>query len=197
MTRRTWVGLDPAIGAFGFAIMHRELGGQPFVAEMGTWRTRPDPKAGKLEDRARRVKQLIGQLVDLFDRWSPHEAYIESAANVHGQQSYHSIAAAGRMRGVVEGLCFVRGIELAEIRPDIVKQAVTGRRDAGKDQVASMVGQLYYGSAGRIWCKRDLDATDALAVAHVGAHRYGHGVTVSSGVVQYRRDVEADDVLDF
>ena len=43
----------------------------------------------------------------------------------------------------------------------------------------------------------ELDATDALAVAHVGAHRFGHGVTVSSGVVSYRAESESDDLLDF
>lgn len=194
MSRRTWIGLDAALSAFGWAVMNRELGGQPTVLSMGVWRTRTDAKAGKFEDRARRVREIIVNLRDLAVEFKPQEAYVESPAFKHGEQSYLSVAASGRVRGVVDTVCVLLGIDLAEVRPDVVKQAVTGRRDASKEQVARMLESMYRLGVDE---KRDLNSTDALAVAHVGAHRYGGAVNVSSGVVSYR-DVESDlDGLDF
>lgn len=194
MSARTWLGLDPALSAFGWAVMHHEVGGLPFVRDMGVWRTRAVEDAGKLEDRARRVRELIVHLRDLVVEYKPTEVYVESPAFVHGEQSYLSIHASGRVRGVVDTCEVLLGFELAEVRPDIVKQAVTGRRNASKADVARMLAAAYRLTPAQV---KDPNSTDALAVAHVGAHRYGHGVTVSSGVVSYRRDVEADDALDF
>lgn len=193
MSRRRWVGFDPALSAFGFAVMNQEVGGQPTVLEMGTWRTRADDRAGKLEDRSRRFGELVVAIEKLLGTYTPNEAYIESPAMVPGKTSYHAIAAAARSRGIVEALCYVRGVELAEVRPDIVKQAVTGRRDASKDGVFLVLKRLYRLSHGE---SVDLNASDALAVAHVGAHRHGGAVQVSSGVVSYRRDEDLD-ALDF
>lgn len=197
MSARTWIGLDPSLAAFGWAVMRHEVGGQPYAVAIGTWRTKIDGDVKKLENRARRVRELIVSMRDLVVEYRPTEAYVESAALVHGRQNFHSISAAGRVRGIVDTCGVLLGFEVAEVQPHVLKKAITGRADASKEEVASMVGQLYYGPSGRFWGKKELDATDALAVAHVGAYRYGHGVTVSSGVVSYRQDVEADDALDF
>lgn len=191
MSAHTWIGLDPALTAFGWVVMHRELGGQPTVVNIGTWRTKADARAGKLEDRAARVRELGLRLLTLIDSYGPDSAYVESLAYVPGKTSGPATSVLGRVRGLIEGICFARDVEIAEVRPDIVKQAVTGRRDASKEQVARILARAYP-YAGVL--DADSNATDALAVAHVGAHRHGNGVTVENGVVRYR-DVAADDDL--
>jgi crossover junction endodeoxyribonuclease RuvC len=192
MSARTWLGLDPSIQAFGWAVMRREPGGQPFVRDLGTWHTRIDDGEGKMADRARRVRELTQKLVELLTEHRPQEAYVESLA-LGMRTGRGTVQTLGRVRGIVEGVCFCHNVELAEVRPDVVKQAVTGRRDATKEQVARTLAGAY---ATPLVLNADTNATDALAVAHVGAYRAGHGVTVTSGVVSYRSPSDDDLCLD-
>lgn len=189
-----WAGFDPSIAAFGYAVMRKEIGGQPVLQTLGTWRTKIDPDAGKLEDRARRGRELAKRIVDLLNEWGVQDCYIESPV-LGMRDGKIAVHTAGRVRGIVEGLCFSRGLMLAEVRPEILKQAVTGRKDASKEQVARVLMRAY---PFPMVFDSDTNATDALAVAHVGAHRGGAGVTISSGVVKYSPPSEDDlDVLDY
>jgi len=54
-----------------------------------------------------------------------------------------------------------RGIDVWEYAPSRVKQAITGRGAAGKEQVAAMLGSIL----GMEYDPRRLDATDGMAVA--------------------------------
>lgn len=199
MKARWWVGLDPSITAFGYAVMYQFVGGQPCVQQLGTWKTSIDDSAKKLDDRARRVRELGVKLVALFDEVilinagnaNLPEVYTESLA-LGMKTSCSTAQTLGRVRGLLEGICIVRGLELAEVRPEILKQAVTGRKDASKEEVARIVRRAYPNA---VLAHMDLNATDALAVAHVGAYRFGHGLNVTSGVVKYEPSV--DDAMDF
>jgi Holliday junction resolvasome RuvABC endonuclease subunit len=159
----TWLGLDPSIAAYGYAVL---CDGQ--LMELGTFHTRRDPTAKKLDDRAERVEVLGRNLLDLIDRWGANEAFVESLAFVPGRTSGPATSVLGRVRGLTEGICLARGVRLREFRPDVVKAAVTGRRNASKAEVAEAMARLYL-SAGEPGV--DENATDALAVAHVGASR--------------------------
>lgn len=186
---RIWLGLDTSISAFGFAVMGFNVYAAPFLIRGGVWLTKVDHDAGKLDDRARRVADLGDRLLELIDAEKPCEAYVEDLAL--GMKTGRGTAQTlGRMRGLVEGICRARGIELAAVRPDVLKRACTGRRDASKEQVREVMSRLY-----KILPGADLNATDAVAVAHVGARRSASGVEVKSGVVSYRD--EAGDELDF
>lgn len=194
MKPRIWFGLDPSIAAFGYAVVYRaDADGSPVCCALGTWKTKIDGDAGKLSDRARRVKELGALLLRLIDEWKPTEVYVESLA-LGMKTSRGTAQTLGRIRGLVEGICIARPmLELAEVRPEVVKQAVTGRKDATKEQVARAVARFY---ATPSVFDADTNATDALAVAHVGAHRFGHGANVVSGVVDFR-DRDSGDDLDF
>lgn len=191
MTVRTWLGLDTSIAAFGFAVMRRvDGGGAPYLARGGVWLTKIDHSEGKLDDRARRIADLCRLLIDLVETEKPAEVYVEDLA-LGMKTSRGTAQTMGRVRGIVEMLCADRYLELAAIRPDVLKQACTGRRNASKEEVREVVSKLYGIAPGA-----DLNATDAVACAHVGAHRFGHGVNVSSGVVSYRKDDEEDFLCD-
>lgn len=188
MSGRTWIGLDPSISAFGYAVMRQELGGQPFVLDIGTWKTRIDDRAGKLEDRARRVRELGAKLKALLYDRQPSAVYVESLA-LGMKTGRGTVQTLGRIRGLVEGLCIGFSFELSEVRPEVLKEVVAGQKSASKEQVARVVMRLY--PEPKVF-EADTNATDALAVAHVGAYRGGCGVTVSSGVVSFRRDVDEE-----
>lgn len=191
MSVRCWLGLDTSISAFGFAVMRQVSGGGlPYLARGGVWLTKIDHAEGKLDDRARRIKDLCRLLIDLAVAEQPSEVYVEDLA-LGMKTSRGTAQTMGRVRGIVEMLCEDRRIELAAIRPDILKQACTGRRNASKEDVRDVVSRLYGIAPGA-----DLNATDAVACAHVGAHRFGHGVEIKSGVVKYRKADEEDFLYD-
>lgn len=189
MSRHVWLGLDTSVAAFGYCVMGLNVHGRAFVVRAGVWKTKIDRAEGKLDDRARRVAELGDLLLELVDAEKPGVVFVEDLA-LGMKTSRATAQTMGRIRGLVEGVCRARRIELSAVRPHILKKACTGRADASKEEVRDVVSRLYSLAAGG-----DLNATDAVATAHVGAHRSGLGV--SSGVVSYRRDVEADDALDF
>jgi len=196
---KRWVGLDPSLSAFGYAVLYQHVGGVPTCIDVGTWKTKIESTDGKFADRARRVRELGMQLVALLEEHDPVEAvYIEGLA-LGMKTSHGTVQTLGRVRGLVEGICLVRGLEIAEVAPATLKHVVTGRRNASKDEVARVVlGRYGAGYKAGMINALDDNATDALAVAHVGAYRHGLGMVVSSGVVDYRRPVEDDDgLLDF
>jgi crossover junction endodeoxyribonuclease RuvC len=67
----------------------------------------------------------------------------------------------GRAQGVAMAAALSRGIGVWEYAPMRVKQAITGRGGAAKEQVAAMLG----GMLGIEYDPRRLDATDGMAVA--------------------------------
>lgn len=165
MSTVTWLGLDTALSAFGFAAMYQPPGGAPTVSELGVWKTAPDRRApGKFADHARRIDELAEQLLDLVDRVQPAVAFVESLAFVP-RSGFLSSSSLGRVRGLVDGICRARSVPLHEYGPQVIKRGICGAPDAEKRQVAATLRRLYPLVRGEL----DENATDALAVAHLGA----------------------------
>lgn len=176
-----WVGLDPSISAFGYAVMSSNRF-RTAVLSVGTWTTRIDHDAGKLADRARRVLELGRNLDALLREFGVQDAYVESLA-LGMRTGMGTVQTLGRIRGLVEGICLARSVTLVEVRPEALKQAITGRKDASKAEVARTMRSLYV--LDDAWGRLDDNATDAVAVAHVGSARAGLDARLSSGVVRY------------
>jgi crossover junction endodeoxyribonuclease RuvC len=68
------------------------------------------------------------------------------------------------------------GLEVAEYAPRLVKQSVTGKGGAEKEQVAVMVRMLLPGA------RATADAADALAVAICHAHHASTRARLGAGV---------------
>ncbi len=167
MTTIRWLGLDTALTAFGWAVMEQEPDGPPHLLELGTWRTKPDKSApGKFADHARRIDALGEQLVDLVERVRPSVLFVESLAFVP-RSGFLSSSSMGRVRGLVDGVSKALRLPVHEFGPMVMKRALCGTADAEKAQVAKALFRLYaaVSTGGPI----DENATDAAAVAHVGA----------------------------
>lgn len=186
MSGRTWVGLDPSIAAFGYAVLHSAGGSRFDVLAVGTWKTKPDADEGKRDDRARRVLSIGRELKALLGEHRPSLVAIESPV-LGMKDGKVSVHIAGRVRGLVEGLCVAGELELVEYTAQAVKKATAGRHNASKEEVAAAVRRFYPSHA--TW-NLDNNATDALAVAHVGASR--SGPMMSSGVISYRPQEEEE-----
>ena len=148
------LGIDPGSRITGYGIVDFQRNHARHVASGCIHITGRD-----LTDRLRAIFDGITALVDSE---SPTELAVE-------QVFFHRNAASalklGQARGAALMAGVTRGLPLYEYSPNQVKQAVTGRGHAPKDQVQHMIKMLL--------CLRELpasDAADALAVAICHGH---------------------------
>lgn len=163
-----WVGLDPALSAFGHALFSQEsLGAAVRVGEVGVWRTAQDKGLKKMEDSARRIDLLAAELCDFLDRHRPDLVFTEGLVFVPAA-GFITGAILGRVRGMVDGVCKAKALPLFEFNTQKVKSFLTGERGAEKSEVARALVKLYP-TLGYLRPESDENATDAAAVAHLGA----------------------------
>jgi crossover junction endodeoxyribonuclease RuvC len=113
-------------------------------------------------DLTARLRAIFDGITAVVDHESPAELAVE-------QVFFHRNAASALKLGQARGAALMagvhRGLPLFEYSPTQVKQAVTGRGHAAKNQVQHMIKMLL--------CLRELpasDAADALAVAICHGH---------------------------
>ena len=162
MTRM--LGIDPGLTATGWGIVIRE-GTRLIHADHGVIKTSPrqsDPQ---------RLKAIYDGLRQVIEQFQPDEAAIE---DIFMKDNARSALRLGLARGAAILAVAQSQLQLAEIAARAVKQAVTGKGGADKNQVAFMVGQLL-----GIELKAG-DASDALGIAIAGLN--GGGVALQASV---------------
>ncbi len=149
------LGLDPGLGTTGWGLIRAE-GNR--LAHIANGQIRTDAA----QPLARRLVVLDAALGELIATHQPEEAAVEEVFVNANPQSTLKL---GQARGVVLLAAARSGIEVGEYAARLVKKAVVGVGNAGKEQVHAMVTRLLPGAkiAGP-------DASDALAVAITHAH---------------------------
>ena len=109
-----------------------------------------------------RLKRIFDALSEIVDSYRPDEM---AAETVFMHRNADSALKLGQARGVALLAGLTRDVPLFEYSPNQVKQAVTGRGHAGKEQVQHMVRVLLGVSK-----TPPRDASDALAVAICHGH---------------------------
>lgn len=123
----------------------------------------------KLDSHELRLKRIFDRVLNLIDEYHPDEVALE--APFYGK-NIQSMLKLGRAQGVAMSAALFREIPITEYAPKKVKQSVTGKGNASKEQVAAMLMTLLkFKESPKL-----LDATDALAVAL--CHHYQSGNTV-------------------
>lgn len=148
------LGIDPGSRITGYGIVDFHSNSVRHVAS-GCIR------AGHTE-LATRLKAIFDGISALVDEVAPTELAIEQ---VFLHRNAASALKLGQARGAALMAGVTRGLALYEYSPNQVKQAVTGRGHASKDQVQHMIKMLL--------CLREIpasDAADALAVAICHGH---------------------------
>lgn len=149
------LGLDPGLGTTGWGLV-RAQGNR--LSHIANGQIRTDAK----QPLPQRLVALDVALAALIADYAPDQAAVEEVFVNSNPQSTLKL---GQARGVVL-LGAARGaIPVGEYAARLVKKAVVGVGNAGKDQVHAMVARLLPGVeiAGP-------DAADALAVAITHAH---------------------------
>ena len=147
------MGIDPGTNVMGYGILGVN-GKQAEVVVMGVI------KLSRFDSHYLRLRRIFERVTGLVDQYLPDELAIEAPFFGKNVQSMLKL---GRAQGVAMAAVLARDIPIAEYAPLTIKQSVTGRGSASKEQVANMLKHILHIPDDRM--PSLLDATDALAAA--------------------------------
>ncbi|MFW6019832.1 MAG: crossover junction endodeoxyribonuclease RuvC [Bacteroidales bacterium] len=145
------LGIDPGTNIMGYGLISCR-GKNISLITMGVL------KLSGLSNHALKLKKIFERVLTLIDEYHPDELAIE--APFYGK-NVQSMLKLGRAQGVAMASALYRDIPITEYSPRRIKQSITGRGAASKEQVAGMLKNLV-----KIPHPPEyMDATDGLAVA--------------------------------
>ncbi len=115
-------------------------------------------KLDHLKEQPEKLRTIFERLQGIIQHYQPGEMAIE--APFYGK-NVQSMLKLGRAQGVAIAAAVTLGLQVTEYAPRKIKQAITGKGNAGKRQVAAMLEHIL----GTTLDHATLDATDALATA--------------------------------
>jgi crossover junction endodeoxyribonuclease RuvC len=121
----------------------------------------------KIKDPMERMQQIFHATTSLIHRFAPAEMAIE--APFHGK-NIQSMLKLGRAQGIAIAAALYHDLKVYEYAPRKVKQSITGKGSATKEQVAAILKNLLKINE----LPEYLDATDGLAVAV--CHHFQNGM---------------------
>lgn len=147
------MGIDPGTNYMGYGIIDI-VRGKPEAVVMG------EIDMHKIADAHKKLRYIFERVRSLTEGYQPTEVAFESPFFGENIQSMLKL---GRAQGVaIAAVLSVEGnIVIEEYAPTRIKQAITGRGQASKQQVATMINSIL----GTDYTPRKLDATDGMAVA--------------------------------
>lgn len=145
------MGIDPGTNYMGYGVLEVE-GRTVRSVVLG------DIDLHRLSDPYAKLRYIFERVGALIDQYAPREVALESPFFGENVQSMLKL---GRAQGVAMAAALSRGLEVFEYAPMRIKQAITGRGWASKEQVAAIVCRTLTVERP----PRRLDATDGMAVA--------------------------------
>ncbi len=165
---RIILGIDPGTVVLGYGLIcagkSSATSAEVALVEMGVLQLQ------RYSDHAERLRLIFSTLQNLIQLHRPDAVAIEAPFFGKNVQSMLKL---GRAQGVAMAAAMMCGLQAAEYAPRAVKQAVTGRGSATKEQVWHMLQHTLHFPEG----PAQFDATDAVAVAL--CHHYHSGARAS------------------
>ena len=156
------LGIDPGTVVMGYGLIEILPQSEIRLIQYGVIHLK------KYDNHALKLKKIFERIISLIEDYHPDEVALEAPFFGKNVQSMLKL---GRAQGVAMAAALVRDIPITEYAPRKVKQAVTGKGTASKEQVAEMIVRLLKIKE----APQMLDATDALGVAI--CHHFQGGVT--------------------
>lgn len=150
---RIIMGIDPGTNVMGYGVLGVN-GKTPKLVVMGVI------KLNRIGDHYMRLRRIYERVLGLVEQYVPDELSIEAPFCGKNVQSMLKL---GRAQGVAMAAALSRQVPIHEYPPTSIKQSVTGRGSATKEQVAEMLRHILH--IPREQMPHLLDATDALAAA--------------------------------
>lgn len=129
---KCFLGVDPGIGTTGWAVIMEDAGGFTLV-DSGCIRPR---RTGAIGDR---LHDILDGITNICRKFTPHEVALEES--FYGKNVKVALTI-GQARAAVLLAAVDMGVPVFEYPARVVKQAVTGRGQAAKEQVGFMVQNL-------------------------------------------------------
>ena len=162
------MGVDPGTNVLGYALIDI-TGKKMSLCDMGVI------YPGKFETHQEKLQHIFERLQSIIKTYQPREMAIEAPFYAKNPQSMLKL---GRAQGVAIAAAMTKGVGITEYSPRKIKQSVTGKGNASKEQVAAMLSNILNFKVADYY----LDATDALATAV--CHFYQSG-SVLNGQKRY------------
>src|SRR5512138_543755 len=150
-SERVILGIDPGTTIMGYGII-ATLDKKITLVTMGVL------KLHQYSEHEDKLKKIFERTVSLIEEYHPDELAIEAPFFGKNVQSMLKL---GRAQGVAMAAALSRTVPIFEYSPRKIKQSITGRGSASKEQVALMLQSLLKFSQPPQY----LDATDGLAAA--------------------------------
>ena len=148
---RIILGIDPGTTIMGYGLIHHK-GNKIELITMGVI------KLNKIRDHYTKLQMIFDRTLSLINSYNPDEFSIE--AQFFGK-NVQSMLKLGRAQGVAIAAALSRKIPVFEYSPRKIKQSITGKGNASKEQVAAMLSRMVVMDEPPEY----MDATDGLAVA--------------------------------
>lgn len=145
------MGIDPGTNYMGYGVL--EVEGRTLRAVV-----LGDIDLHRIADPYAKLRYIFERVGALVATYEPSEVALESPFFGENVQSMLKL---GRAQGVAMAAALSRGLAVSEYAPMRIKQAITGRGSASKEQVAAIVCRTLAVDQP----PRRLDATDGMAVA--------------------------------
>jgi crossover junction endodeoxyribonuclease RuvC len=160
------MGIDPGTNYMGYGIIDI-VDNKPQTVVLG------EIDLHKISDAHKKLHYIFERVRSLAEEYRPTEVAFESPFFGTNVQSMLKL---GRAQGVAIAAVqnSIESIPISEYAPMRIKQAITGRGSATKEQVAVMINAIL----GTDYTPRRLDATDGIAVALC------HWFTISNALTQ-------------
>ena len=146
------LGIDPGTTMMGFGVIEGK-GRQATLIDLNVVSMR------MLTDPMEKLKRIFEETVRIIDEFMPDQMAVEAPFFGKNVQSMLKL---GRAQGVVIAAAMYKNIPITEYSPRKIKQSITGKGSASKEQVAAA---LKYSMKINGPIPKQLDATDAVAVA--------------------------------
>lgn len=150
-SERIIIGIDPGTNILGYGIILCS-GNKMSLIEMDVL------KLGNHTNHALKLKSIFEELSVLIDKHHPDEMALEAPFFGKNVQSMLKL---GRAQGVAMAAGLSKGLPIFEYSPKKIKQSITGKGNASKEQVAAMLKNILHINE----MPKYLDATDGLAAA--------------------------------
>jgi crossover junction endodeoxyribonuclease RuvC len=147
------LGIDPGTNVMGFGLIHIR-GNQVKLIEMGVL------NMSKIDDHGMKLKMIFDHVTGLIDKHHPDEVAAEAPFFGKNVQSMLKL---GRAQGVALAAALNRNLPIFEYAPRSIKQSITGKGAASKEQVAAMLQSILKIQDADM--PKAMDATDGLAAA--------------------------------
>lgn len=145
------LGIDPGTKIMGYGLIETS-GKSHKLIHLDSLRFKP------ADSPILRLKQIFEGTLKIIEEYLPDEMAVEAPFFGKNVQSMLKL---GRAQGVIMAAALFKDIPVEEYSPRKIKQSITGKGGASKEQVYAMLERSF----GHKIETRYLDASDALAVA--------------------------------